>query len=115
MNRPTGPPGPTRRVVLSWTAVGAFLLAIARAATAPGEGDAYLAFIRDRAAALRAGDAPPRSLADWTEDCAEMRRRLALRPVLDPPPPLDPASHGTLDRDGYGAQKVSSRPPSLSG
>src|SRR5262245_59750014 len=105
MIRPTDPAAPARRPPASWTLVGVLALAIAPPAIADEapERNAYLAFIRDRAAALRAGDAAPRSLAEWTGRRPEVRRRLAraLGPVPDPPPPLDPASHGTLDRDGY--------------
>ncbi len=110
MTRTTDPAAPVRRFPVSWTLVGAFALAISPTAIAdePGGGDAYLAFVRARAVALRAGDAPPRSLADWTDLRPEIRRRLAraLGPVPGPPPPLDPANHGTLDRDGYRVEKV---------
>jgi dienelactone hydrolase len=110
MTRPTDPAAAARRLSVSWTLVGAFALAIAPAATADDAdgGDGYLAFVRARAAALRAGDAPQRALADWTEHRSEVRRRLAwaLGPVPDPAPPLDPMTHGTLDRDGYRVEKV---------
>ena len=110
MTRPTDPAAPTRRSAVSLTLVAAFALSIVPAATADeaGGGGAYLAFIRARAAALRAGDAPPRSLADWTERRTEVRHRLAraLGPVPDPSSPLDPTNHGTLDRDGYRVEKV---------
>ena len=110
MTQPTDPAAPIRRPSVLWTLVGVFALVIAPAATADdaGGGDAYLAFVRARAAELRGGDAPPRSLADWTEHRPEIRRRLAraLGPVPDPPPPLEPTNHGTLDRDGYRVEKV---------
>jgi cephalosporin-C deacetylase-like acetyl esterase len=87
-----------------------FGLALAPAAIADDAGgrDEYLAFIRARASALRDSDTPPRTLADWTQRRPEIRRRLAaaLGPVPDPPPPLDPRSHGSLDRDGYRVEKV---------
>jgi dienelactone hydrolase len=110
MTRPTGPVALLRRSLASWTLTGAFALALAWPATA-GEaeaGDAYLAFVRACAAALRAGDVPPRSLGDWTLQRSKIRSRLAqaLGPVPDPPPPLDPASHGALHRDGYRIEKV---------
>src|SRR5690348_2414633 len=110
MIRAKNPAAPARRPPVSRTLVGAIALAIAPAAIADEarERNEYLAFIRARAAALRAADAPPRSLAEWTGRRAEVRRRLAraLGPVPDPPPPLDPASHGTLDRGGYRVEKV---------
>jgi cephalosporin-C deacetylase-like acetyl esterase len=110
MIRPTDLAAPARRPPASWTLVGALALAIASAASADEarEHNAYLAFIRDRAAALRAGDAPPWSLAEWTGRRPEVRRRLAraLGTVLDPTLPLEPTNHGTLDRDGYRVEKV---------
>jgi dienelactone hydrolase len=110
MTRATVPAAPIRCSRASRALVGAFALAAATAATAgePGGGDAYLASIRVRAAALRAGDAPPSSLAEWAGRRPEVRRRLAaaLGPVPDPPPPLDPARYGTLERDGYRVEKV---------
>ncbi len=74
-------------------------------AEAPERGD-YLAFVRQQADLLRKGDAPPRSLDDWKSRRAEIRRRMdqALGSVPNPPP-LDPARHGTLDRDGYRVEK----------
>lgn len=110
MNQPHDPAASARRPCVSWTLVGAFALAMLPiAATADaGEGDAYLAFIRDRAASLRAGDGPPRSLAEWDARREEIRRRMvrALGAVPATPPPLEPANHGTLDRDGYRVEKV---------
>ncbi len=110
MTQPTDPAAPYRRPTVLPTLVGVLALIIAPAAIADdaGGGDAYLAFVRRRAAELRGGDAPPRSLADWTEHRPELRRRLAraLGPVPDPPPPLEPTNHGTLDRDGYRVEKV---------
>ena len=110
MNQPTVSTAPTRRLSPSWTAVGLFALAIVpkSAAEDASERGAYLAFVRDRAEVLRAGDTPPLTLAAWTERRPEIRRRLAgaLGAVPDPPPPLDPANHGTLDRDGYRVEKV---------
>jgi dienelactone hydrolase len=110
MTQPANRAAPSRRLLLPGTLAAAFALAIAPAAIAdePGKGEAYLAFIRARAAALRTGDAPPQSLAEWKERRTEVHRRLAraLGPVPDPPPPLDPTNHGTLDRDGYRVEKV---------
>ena len=104
MTPPTDPAARSRRPCGSWPLIGMLTLAIAPVATAgaAGERDAYLAFIRARAAALRAGHEPPRSLAEWTGRRAEIRRLLAraLGPVPDSPAPLDPMIHGTLDRDG---------------
>ena len=110
MNQPTDPAAPTRRLSSPWTLVGVFALAIVPKAIAEdaSEGGAYLAFVRARAAVLRAGDTPPQTLAGWTERRPEIRRRLAgaLGAVPDPPPPLEPVTHGTLDRDGYRVEKV---------
>jgi dipeptidyl aminopeptidase/acylaminoacyl peptidase len=110
MTRLTDAAAPVCRSPALRSLVGAFALALAPAATADEAGgdDPYLAFVRARASALRAADAPPRSLADWTGQRTEVRQRLAraLGPVPDPPPPLEPANHGTLDRDGYRVEKV---------
>jgi dienelactone hydrolase len=110
MTQPTNQAASACRSFLSWNLVGALTLASVPPATADdaADGNAYLAFIRDRAAAMRATNAPPRSLAEWTERRLDIRRSLAraLGPVPDPPAPLDPTIHGTLDRDGYRVEKV---------
>ena len=79
-----------------------------RAADAPAPGQEFLQFVRARAAALRADDAPPRSLDDWNARRPVVRARLAeaLGTVPDAPPPLEPQAHGVLDRDGYRVEKV---------
>ncbi|MHB1556275.1 MAG: alpha/beta hydrolase family protein [Isosphaeraceae bacterium] len=79
---------------------------IAVGAETPERGD-YLAFVRQQAEILRKCDAPPRSLGEWAARRAEIRRRMdqALGSVPNPSPPLDPARHGTLDRDGYRVEK----------
>ncbi len=81
----------------------------ARAADAPAPGREFLEFVRNRAAALRAADAPPRSLDDWNARRPLVRARLAeaLGTVPDAPPPLEPKTHGSLDRDGYRVEMVS--------
>ena len=80
----------------------------ARAADAPAPGQEFLQFVRARAAALRADDAPPRSLDDWNARRPVVRARLAeaLGTVPDAPAPLEPQTHGELDRDGYRVEKV---------
>lgn len=68
----------------------------------------YLAFIRAKAAALRAQDQAPQSRAEWD------RRRGALRAELlrawggfpETPCPLQPRILGTLKRDGYRIEKL---------
>ncbi len=89
MIRPTDPAAPTRRSAVSRTLVAAFAVSIVPAAAADeaGGGGAYLAFIRARAAALRAGDAPPRSLGEWTKRRTEVRLRLARRSGRSPTRP----------------------------
>ncbi len=81
----------------------------ARAADAPAQGREFLQFVRTRAAALRDDDAPPQSLDDWKARRPVIRARLAeaLGTVPDAPSPLEPQTHGTLDRDGYRVEKVS--------
>ncbi len=83
------------------------LSAMGTAAALAGEPDAYLTFVRARGVAVREGDAPPKSIEEWNARRAEIRRRmnLAMGTVPDPPPPLDPVHHGTLDRDGYRVEK----------
>ena len=68
----------------------------ARAADAPAPGQEFLQFVRTRAAALRADDAPPRSLDDWNARRPVVRARLAeaLGTVPDAPSPLEPQTHG---------------------
>ena len=107
-HRPGGPDPPVRRLVDPRRGIRRCPSSRPPRPTRRAEAARTSRSIRDRAAALRAGDAPPRSIADWTERRTEVRHRLAraLGPVPDPPPSLDPASHGTLDRDGYRVEKV---------
>lgn len=95
--------------VFAWALMAALMViraGVAVGAEVPERGD-YLTFVRKQADALRKSDAPPRSLDDWTARRAEIRHRMnqALGAVPNPPMPLDPARHGTLDRDGYRVEK----------
>lgn len=85
------------------------LAALGPARVATADDNDYANFVRAQAAALRAGDSPPKTLGDWDRRRSLIRKGLieALGAVPDPPPPLDPKSHGTLERDGYKIEKVS--------
>jgi cephalosporin-C deacetylase-like acetyl esterase len=78
---------------------------VAAAPPAPGE---YLEFIRNQAAALHDGDAPPATLAAWRQRRDELRVALAdaLGQFPTDPCPLEPRVLGTLKRDGYRVEKV---------
>lgn len=72
------------------------------------QGNSYLDFVRQYAATLRAKDAPPKDRAAWEEQKQSLRKHLASawgQPATTPCP-LEPQSHGTLDRDGYTVEKV---------
>ena len=85
MIRLTDPADPARRSAISLTLVAAFALAIVPSATADEAGGAvqYLAFVRARAAALRARRA------------ATVARRLDRTPDRDPPSPGPGARAGS--------------------
>ncbi len=103
MIRPIDPAARAGRLLASCL----ILSAIATPEALAGEPDAYLTFVRARGVAVREGDAPPKSIEEWNARRAEIRRRitLAMGTVPDPPPPLDPVHHGTLDREGYRVEK----------
>ncbi|MBI3874643.1 MAG: acetylxylan esterase [Verrucomicrobia bacterium] len=86
-------------------------VAAASAQNAPQTNDAsqaFLNFVKARAAELRANDKPPASLADWSKQRAELRANLMKawgdRPKQ--PAPLNPKKLGELQRDGYRVEKI---------
>ncbi|MBX3176664.1 MAG: acetylxylan esterase [Candidatus Hydrogenedentes bacterium] len=82
--------------------------AVLAPAMAQGADTPYLEAVRARAADLRAGDAPPAALEDWT------RQREALRAALEAAWGGFPADHAPLSarvlealpRDGYRVEKI---------
>lgn len=82
-------------------------------AAEPAPGKDYLEFVRKQAASLRANDQPPATREEWNPD--DLRSRLTAIWGFDswgaPSPfkedcPLDPQSHGELQRDGYRVEKI---------
>lgn len=75
------------------------------AAEKPSE---FLAFVRQQAAAMRAGDKPPATRSEWEQRRAELRRRIeaAWGGFPQTPCPLDAKILGVLKRDGYRVEKV---------
>lgn len=75
---------------------------------APAPENAYLSFVRARAADLRAADRPPTTAAEWRERQAALRRRLSGAWGGFPAEPcsLDARKLGELKRDGYRVEKV---------
>ncbi|MFO0811150.1 MAG: alpha/beta hydrolase family protein [Gemmataceae bacterium] len=74
----------------------------------------YLTFVRARADALRASDAPPANRATW--DARRISLRDSILAAVGPMPteacPLAPQALGTLERDGYRVEALAfqSRP-----
>lgn len=68
----------------------------------------FLAFVRQQAAAMRAGDKSPATRAEWDERRAELRRRIeaAWGGFPKTPCPLEAKTLGVLKRDGYRVEKV---------
>src|SRR5262245_45967725 len=87
------------------------LLAIACLAS-PGRGEdrpaGYLDIIRAQADALREGDAPPTTLAEWQPRREAIRKGLVAAWGGFPAEacPLEPRVLGTFERDGYRVEKV---------
>ncbi|MFO0799768.1 MAG: acetylxylan esterase [Gemmataceae bacterium] len=79
------------------------------AAAAPAAPADYLDFVRSQAAALRAADRPPDSVAEWDARAKQLRADLTAAWGGFPAEkcPLDPQEHGELVRDGYVVKKVS--------
>jgi len=79
------------------------------AALAPAARADYLDFVRAQAAALRAADRPPDSVAEWDARAKQLRADLTAAWGGFPAEkcPLDPQDHGELKRDGYTIKKVS--------
>ena len=80
--------------------------AAAPATNAPSE--AFLQFIKARAAELRATDAAPATLGDWNRQRAELRANLlkAWGGFPTEPCALNPKKLGELQRDGYRVEKL---------
>ncbi len=76
---------------------------------APAARADYHDFVHAQAAALRAGDRPPTSPAEWDARAKRLRADLtaAWGGFLAEKCPLDPQEHGALVRDGYTVKKVS--------
>jgi dienelactone hydrolase len=70
--------------------------------------DAFDAFIRAQARALRATDRPPATRAVWESRRTELLRRIetAAGVTADPPGPLTPKTLGVLQRSGYSIEKL---------
>ena len=68
----------------------------------------YLDFIKKQAADLRAKDKPPATLEESKQRNEELRKNLlaAWGGFPEVPCPLDPQSHGILQRDGYRVEKI---------
>jgi cephalosporin-C deacetylase-like acetyl esterase len=68
----------------------------------------YLEFVRSQAAAMRANDKPPATLADWEKQRDALRKNLraAWGDVPAEPCPLEPKKLGELKRDGYRVEKL---------
>ncbi len=66
-------------------------------------------FVSAQAAALRANDKPPATLAEWQKQRGELREKLLASWGGFPkePCPLDVQKHGELKRDGYTVEKIS--------
>src|SRR4051812_26968186 len=77
------------------------------AADAP-DSNAFLAFVRDQASALRADDHPPASLNAWRKQREDLRRKLSAAWGGFPAQaaPLRPKVLGTLERDGYRVERI---------
>ncbi len=69
---------------------------------------AFLNFVKARAAELRANDKPPASLADWNKQRAALRANLmkAWGDWPKQPAPLNAKKLGELQRDGYRVEKI---------
>jgi putative heme-binding domain-containing protein len=81
------------------------------AASAPGlaaSTNDHLNFVRARAAALRAGEVPVRTLDGWKERAETLRRELlkAWGGFPETPCPLEPRTLGVLQREGYRVEKI---------
>lgn len=78
---------------------------VTAAADTPSE---FLSFVRQQAAAMRAGDKAPATRAEWEQRRAELRQRIeaAWGGFPKTPCPLDAKILGTLKRDGYRVEKV---------
>ena len=100
---------PQSRVRLLFPLLCALSLTAAHAAESTNEPSrAFEHFIKARAAELRAGDKAPATLAAWTQQRTVLRENLrrAWGAWPQSPAPLNPQSHGVLQRDGYRIEKV---------
>ena len=61
----------------------------------------FQSFVKSQARELRAGDAAPATKAEWAQTRSKLRANLlkAWGGFPEVPCPLDPQSHGTLQRD----------------
>jgi len=87
-----------------------FCLALWAVGAAPAQesDSAYLNFVKSQAAAMRADDAPPASLAAWEAQRGALREKLldAWGAFPEEPCPLEPRVLDTLPRDGYRIEKI---------
>ena len=100
---------PSLRARLLLPLLSALSLAAALAAAPTNElSRAFEHHIKARAAEWRAGDKAPATLADWTQQRAVLRENLrrAWGAWPQSPAPLNPQTHGVLQRDGYRVEKV---------
>lgn len=82
--------------------------AVIHTGTAAETENAFLAFVKSRAAGLRAEDEAPASLDDWQKQRGAIRTRMlkAWGGFPEEPCPLNPQVLGKLERDSYRIEKV---------
>ncbi len=99
------------------------LILAAASCPTPGEGNEptpeknYLKFIRGQAEALRAGEQPPATVAEWEAKAAVVRNGLqkAWGEFPAEPCPLEPQVLGTSTATAIASRRLSSRPGPASG
>lgn len=96
-------------LVFSWIVLGCASLTVVQAdEPAADKGQAFLAFIKTQAAALRANDKPPADAAEWQQRSEKLRENLlkAWGGFPETPCELAPRKLGEIQRDGYRVEKL---------